>query len=130
VVIWLDGFYVYDTPGYPDMHRYGPYDGDMVVINPTDRTRKFAITMSLHPDGSGLFQMKFSGLVDDEFGMEWKQTLERDPLRVGVERRYEVLVPPGRHAMHMHCTPSPQFIPDETRRLCYYVKDFKIEELR
>lgn len=127
-VIWLGGFYNPDIAGEETSLRYGPPDADMWIINPSDRTRKFQLSMTFHANGVGIFRMQLSGLANDDFDME-RKSMNKELKKDGVEKRYRIEVPPGRHALHMVCTPSPQFIPDDARRLCYYVQDFKIEEV-
>jgi hypothetical protein len=128
-VLWLGGFYTPDISGDENMMRFGPPDADAWLVNPSDRTRTFVMSMTFHPHGNGTFHMKLSGLVEDEFSLD-KKLLEKDLKKDGQEKKYRIEVPPGRHAIHIHCSPAPQFIPDDSRRLCYYLKEFKFEEQR
>jgi hypothetical protein len=128
-VLWLGGFFVPERPGEVSYTRFGPPEADMWVINPSDRTRKFQVSMSFHAHGLGIFQMQLSGLVEDDFHIDRKSS-DKDLRKESVEKRYQIEVPPGRHAIHFKCTPSPQFIPDDSRRLCYYMTDYKFEEQR
>src|SRR5580692_5879330 len=71
-VIWLGRFYVIGMPGDEGYLRFGPPDASAWIINPTDRTRKFDLTMAFGPLSSGSFRMRLTGLVDDDFNLERK----------------------------------------------------------
>ena len=127
-VIWLNGFWCADPPGKEHLLRWGPANGDVWVINPSERVRKFQISMTFQPNTTGKFHMKLSGLVDDEFRME-STFPEKELPRVG--RKYLIEVKPGREVIQIQCTPPPNYyFPEDNRSLCYQVMDFKIEELK
>jgi hypothetical protein len=85
--------------------------------------------MTLDPVSSGLFELKFSGLIDAEFTLEHKFQ-EKESKKAGVEKQYKIEIPPGRHWLRILCTPPPGFIPSDNRNLCYTVLDFKVKEIR
>jgi hypothetical protein len=127
-VIWLNGFWSADPPGQKNPLRWGPADGDVWVINPSERLRKFQVSMKFQPTASGNFHMRLSGLVDDEFHVESKS---QDKEITKVEKNYLIEARPGRDVIHIHCTPPPNYyFPEDNRSLCYQVTDFKIEERR
>ncbi|HEV3436083.1 MAG TPA: hypothetical protein VG122_01915 [Gemmata sp.] len=129
-VIWLKGFWSSDPPDEKNPLRWGPADGNVVIINPSDRVRKFQISMTFHPNTLGIFRMQLSGLVDDDFNLN-SNSLGKKVVEVGVEKKYEIEVKPGRDVLHIHCTPPPNYyFPEDNRSLCYHLKDFKIKELR
>jgi hypothetical protein len=86
--------------------------------------------MTFHPNDFGIFQMRLSGLVEDEFTLD-KTKLEGDSGTGVAHKTYQFEVKPGREAIHIHCTPPPRYYyPEDNRNACYHVNDFKIEELR
>ena len=66
-LLWLDGFESPEEPGFEDLMRFAPCEATAVFINPSDRTQKFALTMSFNAETVGRFQVRLSGLVTDEF---------------------------------------------------------------
>ena len=66
-LLWLDGFESPEEPGFEDLMRFAPREATAVFINPSDRTQKFALTMSFNAETVGRFQVRLSGLVTDEF---------------------------------------------------------------
>jgi hypothetical protein len=122
-VIWLGGFYAAEGPtGDLRSLRFGPPDAAIWVINPSDRTRRFEVSLTFSSLSIGAFQFHLSGLVDDDF------VLERDP-KSGERKTYRIEVPPGRATIRVRCTPPPHFLPADVRKLCYTVKDFRMTEL-
>jgi hypothetical protein len=128
-VIWLGGFYAPGFIGDEGFIRFGPPNGSACIINTSDRTRTFIMSMTLSPAGSGSFRMRLNGLIEDDFTLEKKST-DWDNRKDGVEKQYRFEVPPGRHSIQIRCTPPSDFIPSDSRKLCYTIKDFKLKELR
>jgi hypothetical protein len=130
-VIWLNGFCGPEDPAEYNRLRHGPPDGKAVIINPSDRTRTFRLRMTFGVNTPGPFHLRLSGLAADEFDLDKRPAdwpAGGPPARFGVEREYVVEVPPGRHAIRFRCTPPAHFIPDDHRKLCYFIKDFRMEE--
>jgi hypothetical protein len=136
-VLWLGGFANSDQfinprefqrEGY--WYREGPPDGRAWFLNPTDRERKFKITMTFGVFSPGTFQIKLSGLgiENDEFEID-KKPMDWEEQKYGVTREYTIAVPPGRHALRIRCIPPPGYIHADYRRLCYYIKEFKMSEI-
>ncbi len=129
-VIWLDGFMSPEPPGYYDLLRYGPPKAHAVVINPSDRTRKFKMQFRFGVDSPGPFQLQLSGLVNDDFPLDKKPTEFGTPvIRHIVPKDYIVEVPPGRHKIDFRCTPPPHYIPTDHRNLCFYILQFEMKEI-
>lgn len=138
-VIWLGKYYVADPiphsrlsseesqSGETKPVRYAPPDASVWFINPSDRTRQFKIGMVLAPMSLGLFQMRLSGLVQEEFALD-KKSPDWASKKEGIFKEYTIEVPPGRHPIHLHCTPPEHFIFNDFRKLCYSIGDFKMEE--
>lgn len=131
-LLWLDGFESPEDPGYHDLLRFAPRDASAWFVNPSERTRKFSLTMYFGADAPGQFHMRLSGLVNDQFEIE-------GPLvdaggspspRQGLRKTYLVEIPPGRHAIHFRCAPPSDFVPADHRKFCYYIMMFKREEIR
>jgi hypothetical protein len=129
IVLWLNGFYNPGTIVEDRSFRFGPTNAKVWIINPAQTTRTFNISMILSPVDTGVFGFAFSGLVTDEFSLE-RKVGDWEAKRYGAEKRYRIEVPPGRHTIRIRCYPPDDFLPDDRRNLSYYVKDFKIEEVR
>jgi hypothetical protein len=130
--LWLDGFCVSD-PLEPGGERlfWGPFDATLVFVNPTDRTRTVDISFTIGVDVVGPFDLSLSGLVTDSFTLD-KITEKDDPQdlkRHGRGKEYLGLeLPPGRSAIHFRCRPPSYFLPFDRRNLCYFIRNFKLEE--
>jgi hypothetical protein len=76
--------------------------------------------------------MRLSGLVNDEFVLDKDSADWIGPgtSRRGEFHRYEVVVPPGRHAIRFQCDPPPHFTPADNRRFCYFILNFERKEIR
>jgi hypothetical protein len=122
-VLWLNGFHSTDPPSECNPLRWGPADGELWIVNPADRVRRFQVTMTFRPITTGEFAMQFSGLVSDRFSLtsNWSATAAKS---------YAIEVRPGQNVIRIHCTPPPHYyFPEDNRTLCYQVKDFTIQEL-
>ncbi len=128
-VIWLGRFYAPGMPGDEGYLRFCPPDAYAWIINPTDRTRKFDLTMTFSPLSAGSFRMRLIGLVDDDFNLE-RKSADWNYKKDGVEKHYQFELPPGRHSIRIRCTPPAGFIPNDNREFCYSIKDFKFKEIR
>lgn len=120
-LVWLGGFHAsINDDGRYNPTVYGTTRGSLWLVNPTDRTRVIHVAMTFGVDNPGTFRFQLSGLVDDEFEVDKRgPTWEREQL--GVRRAYRIEVPPGRHRVRIRCTPPDDFIPNDSRRLCFYV---------
>jgi hypothetical protein len=130
-VLWLGGFANPDTFGNTreergnNWHRYGPPDGRVWFINPTDRERQFTIEMTFGVYSPGSYQMILSGLVNEEFEIDRKPT-EKEDSRHGVFKKWTITVPPGRHPLRIRCIPPPGFVYTDYRKLCYFIRGFRM----
>ena len=131
-LLWLDGFESPEEPVYHDILRFAPREASAWFVNPSNRERKFGLWMTFGTDTQGPFQMRLSGLLNDDFVLDRPPTdwTGPTPARHGETRYYEVTVPPGRHAIRFHCTPPPHFVPADNRRFCFFIMLFRREEIR
>jgi hypothetical protein len=128
-VLWLEGFASPELPGFADEYREGPRDATAWFVNPSDRTQTFLISMKFGCLQPGTYQMNVAGLgVNEDFVIE-RPFGETDTRQHLTHKPYRVEVPPGRHALRFRCTPPPDFIPSDHRRLCYFIKDFRKTEV-
>jgi hypothetical protein len=127
-ILWLDGFVSPEPPGFADEYREGPGDATAVFVNPADRPRRLRVTMHFGVMQPGVYDMQLSGLVEDQFPIE-KPRADRDPRNGGPIRTYTFTLPPGRHAIRFRCTPPPDFMPSDHRKMCYFIKDFEKAEV-
>lgn len=127
-VIWLGAFFSPEDLEYAHEFRYGPPDGTAMFINPSDRDRKFRISMTFGGDIPGVYRFRLSGLVDAEFEVE-KKPGEWERKVYGQPMSWVVTVPPGRHALRIRCTPPADLLPSDHRKLCYYMMDFRKDEI-
>jgi hypothetical protein len=131
-LLWLDGFESPEEAGYVDLMRFAPRDATAMLVNPSDRTQKLALTMNFSAASVGRFQIRLTGLVNDEFDFvrsaaDFSAT---PPNRLAVRKSYVIEVPPGRHAIRFHCTPPPDFVAADQKGLCYYIMLFDRKEIR
>ena len=131
-LLWLDGFESPEEPVYHDILRFAPREASAWFVNPSNRERKFGLWMTFGTDTQGPFQMRLSGLLNDDFVLDRPPTdwTGPTPARHGETRYYEVTVPPGRHAIRFHCTPPPHFVPADNHRFCFFIMLFRREEIR
>jgi hypothetical protein len=124
--LWLEGFYVHDPTDDGDRYVWGTPDATMILVNPTDRTRTFSIKFLIGTDNHGPFVFTLSGIVDDSYILEHPTAKDE---RYGVRKEYQVEIPPGRSTIRIRCIP-PDYFSSDSRKLCYFVKDFRLEERR
>jgi hypothetical protein len=131
-LLWLDGFQSPEDPWYQNLLRFGPRDANAWFVNPSGRVRTFRLTMYLGADAPGQFHMRLSGLANDDFPLDSRPTDWSGPVpsRHGAYKDLVVEVPPGRHAIHFHCTPPPNFVPVDHRKFCYFIMVFQRTEIR
>lgn len=128
-VLWLNGFHSTDPSSERNPLRWGPSDGEVWIVNPADRPRRFQMSMTFHPITTGEFAMNLSGLVDDQFSLSGNSA-DIAAMKSGSAKTYQIEVQPGRNVIRIRCTPPPHYyFPEDNRTLCYQVKDFKIQEL-
>ena len=130
-LLWLDGFESPEEPIYHDLIRFAPRRASAWFVNPSNRDRKFGLWMTFGADSPGPYQMRLSGLANDEFTLDRPPTDWSGgfPARSGESRYYEVVVPPGRHPIRFHCTPPSHFVPADNRRFCFFIMLFRREEI-
>lgn len=121
--LWLHGFFCFEPPGSDNRRRWCSGKGKLMVVNPTDRERKFRIRMTLRADAKGDFDVAISGpLVQDHLTITKQEPPES-------RTTYEITVPPGRHAIDFRCKPPENFYSTDSRYLCFYVANFSQEEI-
>jgi hypothetical protein len=133
-VLWLDGFYTAD-PSPDDLDRdriyWGPFDANVVFVNPSDRTRTVDLEFTIGVEVTGPFEFTLSGLVSDRFALD-RITDPSDPDELGRHGRYRnyerLELPPGRTRLHIRCRPPAYFLPFDRRNLCYFISNFKLTE--
>ncbi len=129
-VLWLGGFGTAETFVNPRNAEYrdGPQDARVWFINPADRTRKFRLTMKFGVSSSGPFLMNLSGLVSDDFPLN-KEPGDWEKKQYTIDKGYEFELPPGHHAIRIRCTPPADFVFSDSRKMCYFIKEFRMTEI-
>jgi hypothetical protein len=129
--LWLGGFHISTADASGELLHWGPFDGDLVLLNPTDRTRKFEITFVIGVEVAGPFDITIGDPVNHAFTLEkiHDPTDPQDQKRHGEPRAYKIDARPGRTVIHFRCRPPEYFLPFDRRNLCYFIKNFKIREL-
>jgi hypothetical protein len=128
--IWLGGFFLVepiDENG--ERVHWGPLDAQLVLVNPTDRTRKFKISFTIDAEVTGPFDIRFGGPVNDSFSLD-KFSDPNDPLKRwhGIRKDYDIELPPGRTVIPVRCRTPEYFLPSNTRNLCYFIREFRLRE--
>ena len=125
-VLWMNGFYTADPPGIRQPLRWGPIDGDIHIINPSERTRVFQVSMTFQPVSLGVFRIGMSGMVNDDFTLHGIATNSER-----IVKSYRMEVRSGRNILHITCIPpSKYYFPEDNRTLCYQIAEMKIEEVK
>jgi hypothetical protein len=125
--LWMADFYVSDPGEDGERVIWGRPDATMYLVNPTDRTRKFKIHFRIGVDTEGPFEFTLSGAINDTFPLE-KVPEDTETRRTGRYRSYTVELPPGRSKVRIRCRP-PDYFATDLRNLCYFIKEFRLEEL-
>jgi len=142
-ITWLAGFSNRGGAGERVTHHWGYRRATAVVVNPSDRARRFEFSAGFGVESDGEFRIRIDGggLVQidktggpgpwaDEFALvkqEWAWGPARSP--AVHTRSYVIEVPPGRHAVTFRCTTPPKFMPSDSKPSCYYVKNVRFEEV-
>jgi hypothetical protein len=129
--LWLGGFHLTEPPdeGGERVH-WGPFDADLVLVNPADRTRRFDVSFSIGTEATGPFDVRFGAPFNESFQLD-KITDPNDPQNLkwhGVPKQYTVELPPGRTVIHIRCRPPEYFLPIDKKNLCYYIREFRLRE--
>lgn len=128
IPLWLGGFHLEEHEGA--RLAWGPFDAQLVLINPADRTRKFDLSFAVGVEVVGSFDIAFGPPLNDSFKLE-KFLDPADPLdnrRIEIPKRFFLELPPGRTTIHFRCRPPEYFLPYDKKNLCYFIKDFKLTE--
>jgi hypothetical protein len=129
--IWLGGCLLAEPEG-GERVVWGPFDAQLVLINPAERTRKFDLWFTIGVDTVGPFDISFGPPLNEAFPLD-KMTDQADPHDLkyhGTPKHYELELPPGRTTIHIRCRPPEYFLPFDKRNLCYFIKDFSLRERR
>jgi hypothetical protein len=114
-VLWLDGF-------WPDQNGYGcGRSGEMQVVNPSDRPRMIRIEMVIRTETSDTADLKVTGEP------VWTDRFPVNNLGLPISRSF--VVPPGRHAVRFRCRPPATYRPTDSRRLIFFLKQIRVEEV-
>lgn len=128
--LWLGGFFPSDSPEDGERLYWGPYNAQLVLVNPADRTRRFELTFTLGVTVPGPFDISIGGPINDSFAVD------RIPDRAGPgggkllgdEHTYTLDLSPGRTVIPIRCRVPEHFLPHDARNLCYFIKDFRLVE--
>lgn len=130
--LWLGGFSITEPIHEGEWLYWGPFDADLVLVNPTDRTRWFDLSFVIGVEVYGPFDVTIGAPINDRFLLD-KVHDPSDPLdlrRHGQFKRYpKVEVGPGQTRIHFRCRPPHYFLPFDRRNLCYYIKEFRMHEV-
>ena len=131
--LWLGGFYLSEpSDESSEPLKWGPFDAQLVLVNPSDRMRKYKLSFIIGSEVTGPFQVTLGAPLNDSFPVD-KIFDKDDPLdlkRHGLKKEYNFDVPPGRTTINFRCRPPEYFLPFDKRNLCYFIKDFKLKEKR
>lgn len=119
-VLWLKGFSSYERIGDENRRHHARPEATMVIVNPTDRTRRLRIGMDFSTLQKDPTTLSIRGDI-------WDDAIEGLKL---TPRHYERVleIPPGRHTVEFLCPPPPSHLHGDSRRLFLLVSNFsKIE---
>jgi hypothetical protein len=122
MALWLKGFRSYEPIGYEWRSHHCQPEGQIVLVNRTDRT----ITVQLQMR----FRTVFKGAADlrIDAGPQWRDAFEitndpKPPLYTQT-----LTLGPGKHMVHLRCTPKINVLPTDSRREIFTVLDFRMAE--
>ena len=130
--LWLGGYFLPDPEEDGERLQWGPYDAQLVLVNPADRTRTFDLSFTIGTEVAGPFEVTLGAPLNDAFELNkvWDKDDPLDLKRHGTKRAYQIAVPPGRTSIRIRCIPPDYFLPFDKRNLCYFIKDFTLRERR
>ena len=143
-LLWLRGFVCIAPNARRDDFRWGYSAGRATIINPSNRTRTFKLSMRVGVEAEGEFIISIdgNGLVHldrdggsgpwvDRFSVE-KPDVDPNSPKHGhaVQRSYLLEVPPGRHPIEFRCKVPSRFMPGNLPAYCYYIKDVAFFEVK
>lgn len=130
--LWLKGFTVYPQVDDSEQIVWGTYTADLVLVNPTDRTRRVEVSFDLAADGAGLFQFAFTGPPGTQPAECIRERRSDGSLgQAPAEARHtfaDLELPPGRSVLRFRCTPPDEFVPADHRKICFFVRNFRLVE--
>ena len=119
-VLWLHGFVSFEPVGQESKHRWCGRRGELVLVNPTDRTRRFQCHMVFGNLMAESADLKIDGAI-------WS---DRFPVNRDVtSKTYTIVVPPGRHTIRFTCKPPADYRPRDTLEQIFFVAQFEVAEI-
>ncbi len=119
-VLWLHGFVSFEPIGQESKHRWCSRRGELVLVNPTDRTRRFQCNMVFGNLMAESADLKIDGAI-------WS---DRFPVNRDVtSKAYTIVVPPGRHTIRFICKPPAEYRPSDTLEQIFFVAQFEATEI-
>jgi hypothetical protein len=140
---WIKGTLSPESYGLENLHRWLFKSSTAMIVNPSDRTRVFRFqamvgmdfsgTMPIHVRSETVKWLTPEGPVPlaDDFLLEKNEGDWNPPKRrLGVQKEYMLEVPPGRHFVKWWCDLPPEFLPGDSRPICYYLRDIRFGEVK
>jgi hypothetical protein len=141
---WLRGSASFEAYGMQHLHRWMFRSTTAMIVNPSDRTRTFRFVASFGSDRLGEFQIRIRGdslnVIRPDGIAPWQDDftinlaeVERDAPKAqshGIRKEYLLQVPPGRHFVTFKCTPPFDFMPSDSRPICYYLHELLFYEVK
>lgn len=121
-VLWLGNFTSFELTGYEWRSHWGGPTGQLVFVNPTDRTRRVEINFGLRTVFSARATVRFAG------GDVWTDERIIDGAERGYPYQRTLTLPPGETRVKVTCHPAVTVLYTDSRRLLYTVNDFKLIE--
>jgi hypothetical protein len=121
-VLWLSGFASFEPLGREDRSHWCPKHGSWMIVNNTGETVTRTVQMTLKTTFKGAAVLKIRG------GDVWSDEVEFD--QRGAVYRRALVIPPGRHPVHVRCDTSVSVLPLDSRNDLFSVLDFKLDPPR
>jgi hypothetical protein len=116
---WLAGFASFKEPGYEYLHRWCRERGTAVFVNPTGEPRTVTCRFHVRTTSPEPSTLTIRG------GPVWDEVLTIDSA-TPVQTR-EFVIPPGRTTIQFHCTTPADYVPNDSRKLFWFIAGLKIE---
>jgi hypothetical protein len=143
-ITWINGFLSTESYGLRDNHRWGYTKGTAVIVNPSDRVRKFRLAATFGVDTGGDFTIRIDGSSitqvnrpggagpwTDQFLIETELFPGPPPYRrLLTAKEYILEIPPGRHTVKFRCATPYHYMPADPRPLSYYLTEIQFSEVK
>lgn len=123
MALWMTGFRSYEPSGFEWRSHFCQPDGQIVLVNRTDHPITVQVRMKFRTVFKGA-----AGLAIDA-GPQWRDEFEITSEQKPPEYVRTLVLEPGKHKIHLKCSPRINVLPTDSRREVFTVLDFRMAEV-